>query len=125
MSEKEKFKTLFNIDEDIVDEEEIPPTIETTNEKEDEEISTKSIVLDDQTPKGYYKTYKLGITATTLEDQVINSRNIIKKTLKKDLKRNKGIKVNTTFKLLVETKANEDTYARHDIYMASKSDVIF
>ena len=75
MSEKEKFKKLFDLNEDIINEEE-------------EKISTTSIILDDQTPKGYFKTYKLGITATTLEDQVINSRNIIKETLQKDLKRN-------------------------------------
>ena len=57
--------------------------METTNEKEEEQISRKSIILDDQTPKGYLKTYKLGITATTLEDQIINSRDIIKETFQK------------------------------------------
>ena len=74
----------------VINEEEITPTIETTNEKEEEEISRKSIILDDQTPKGYLKTYKLGITGTTLEDQVINSRDIIKETLQRDLKRKKS-----------------------------------
>ena len=69
------------------------------------------------------KIYKIGITATTLEDQVINSRDIIKETLKKDLKRNKGLKVNTTFKLLVETKASDDTYVKHKIYIVSKADI--
>ena len=100
------------------------PTIKTTNEKEEEEISRKSIVLDDQTPKEYLKTYKLGITATTLEDQVINSRDIIKETLQKDLNRNKGLKVSTTLKLLIETKGSDNTYLRHKIYIASKTDVI-
>ena len=55
---------------------------------------------------------------------MINIRDIIKETLQKDLKRNKGLKVNITFKLLVETKASEDTYVRHEIYLASKADVI-
>ena len=68
ISEKDKFKKLCNINEEIINEEEITPTIETTNEKEEEQISRKSIILDDQTPKGYLKTYKLGITGTTLED---------------------------------------------------------
>ena len=70
----------------MINELEIRPTIEKTNEKE-EQISRKSIILDDQTPKGYLKTYKLEITATTLEDQVINSGDIIKETLQKGLKK--------------------------------------
>ena len=123
ISENEKLKKMFNLkdDEDVIDEEKIEPTIETVVEKDE---TTKSITLTDKTPKGYLKTYKIGITATTLEDQVINSRDIIKETLKKDLKRNKGLKVNTTFKLLVETKASEDTYVRHEMYISSKADVI-
>ena len=46
ISEKDKFKKLFNLkdDEEIIDEEEITPTIETTNDKEEEEISRKSII---------------------------------------------------------------------------------
>ena len=81
---------MFNLkDNEIINEEEITPTIETTNENEEEQISRKSIILDAQTPKGYLKTYKLGITGATLEDQVINSHDIIKETLQTDLKRNK------------------------------------
>ena len=84
--ENEKFKKLFNLkdDEEIINEEEIEPTIKTVVEKDE---TTKSITLTDETPKGYLKTNKIGITATTLEDQVINSRDIIKETLKKDLKK--------------------------------------
>ena len=111
---------MFNLKEEdeVINEEEVEPTIQTTIEKDEEEISSKSsksITLTVETPKGYLKTYKIGITGTTLEDHVINSRDIIKETLKKDLKKNKGLKVNTTFKLLVETKSSDDTYVRHDI----------
>ena len=82
ISENDKLIKLFNLKNDeIINEEEIIPTIETTNEKEEKQISRKSIILDDQTPKRYLKTYKLEITGTTLEDQVINSRDIIKETL--------------------------------------------
>ena len=61
--ENEKLKKVFNLrdKEEIINEEEIEPTIETTVEKDEAKLSNKSISISDETPKGYFKTYSNNI----------------------------------------------------------------
>lgn len=67
-----------------------------------EDLEKPRIKLTEKNTKHYIKQYKLNILSRFIENQIIRSREVIEKVLKKDLLKPKQLKVNTTFNLILK-----------------------
>ena len=87
------------------------------------------IYLTDHTAKQYIKRYRLKTVSRDIIIQLELTKDLIKNVLMKDLARHKGLKINTSFNLIIASyKDKEQTIIEHiyldDFYISTKASVI-